>query len=176
MKKCLKPLIVAATLVALGTLNTQADGLYLGGSVGSSHYRGDAIGGEATSHGSTAYDLYGGYAFSPYLGLELGDAKLGSFHSSAGEYRINGLYLDAVGSIPLAGSLSALGRLGVYGAKLDTSTEGSDHSTDLKLGLGLEYKLTDQVGLRGEWTRYRFEAFGSKPDADVYSVGLNYHF
>ena len=33
-----------------------------------------------------------------------------------------------------------------------------------------------QLGVRGEWERYRFDALGSKSNADMYSVGLNYKF
>ena len=45
-----------------------------------------------------------------------------------------------------------------------------------KVGAGVQYDFDKQLGLRGEWERYRFDALGSKTNADMYSVGLNYKF
>ena len=42
--------------------------------------------------------------------------------------------------------------------------------------LGVQYDFDKQLGVRGEWERYRFDALGSKSNADMYSVGLNYKF
>ena len=40
----------------------------------------------------------------------------------------------------------------------------------------MQYDFDPQLGIRGEWERYRFDALGAKSNADMYSVGLNYKF
>ena len=45
-----------------------------------------------------------------------------------------------------------------------------------KVGAGVQYDFDKQLGIRGEWERYRFDALGTKSNADMYSVGLNYRF
>ena len=47
--------------------------------------------------------------------------------------------LDAVGKVPLAGNLSALGRIGAFNGRSSSSLNGSDSGTDVKVGLGLQY-------------------------------------
>jgi len=113
-----KTLVCAAALVAL---SAQAQGPYVGGSIGGTKYKGDDIGGLATDRTSTGGKLYGGYAFNPHIALELGYADLGKFSSPAGSVKGKGVFLDGVGTIPITQSLSALGRVGVFNGKLDTT-------------------------------------------------------
>ena len=40
----------------------------------------------------------------------------------------------------------------------------------------MQYDFDPKLGIRGEWERYRFDALGTKSNADMYSVGLNYKF
>ena len=69
----------------------------------------------------TGYKLFGGYRFSRNIALEAGWFELGRFGYTAttvpagtlgGDIRVNGLDLDVVGTWPLVGKLSALGRVG----------------------------------------------------------------
>ena len=93
-----KTLVCAAALVAL---SAQAQGPYVGGSIGGTKYKGDDIGGLATDRTSTGGKLYGGYAFNPHIALELGYADLGKFSSPAGSVKGKGVFLDGVGTIPI---------------------------------------------------------------------------
>ena len=148
---------------------------------------------------ATGYKLFGGYQFSPWLGMEAGYFDLGRFGYVAhtlpsgtlnGDIRIKGLNLDLVGTLPLTGGLSAIGRVGV------TSIRSRDHfsavalarvpyadpnpserSTNWKAGLGLAYAVTDALQLRAEVERYRLrDAVGNTGHADLFSVGLVYRF
>ena len=170
---------------ALAALSAHAEGLYVGGNVGGSHYRGDDVGGLPTDRSETGYKLFGGYSFSPYVGLETGFADLGRFSSDAGRLRARGVFLDAVGTIPLGNNFSALGRLGVFTGRLqqDLNANGPTGAlsergtgTSYKLGAGLQYDISKAVAVRGEWERYRFNALDTKPHADLYSIGVNYRF
>lgn len=70
-------------------------------------------------------------------------------------------YQDAVGMEPLNDKFSLLGRVGVAHVKLDTSN-GDGRGTGRKPGLGGRYSSTPNVALRGEWKRYRGQAFSLK--------------
>lgn len=166
--------LVGAALLAGATAH--AEGIVVGGSLGQSHYKGDDIGGASTDRSATGFKLYGGYEFTPNLSLEAGYADLGKFKSSAGDVKANALYADIVGTVPIAQGFSALGRLGLASGKLDSSLQGSDRGTGIKLGAGLQYELDKNLGIRGEWERYRIDALGSTSNTDVYSVGVNYRF
>ncbi len=173
MKKIANALVSVALL---GAAAAHAEGLSVGGSLSSSHWKGDDIGGVSTDKSSTGGKLYGGYSFTPNFGIEAGYARLGKFDSAAGNVKADGYFADAVGTLPLGNGFSALGRVGVFNGKLKSSLDGSDRGTSYKVGAGVQYDFDPRLGIRGEWERYRFDALGDKSNADMYSVGLNYKF
>lgn len=146
---------------------------------------------------SNAYKIYGGYQFNRYIGLEGGYFDLGKFGFTAntlplgtldGKIRLRGLNLDAVGTLPLSDKFSVLGRVGVNSAQARDSFVGSGavfvanpnpskRDTNYKLGLGLQYFLSDDLAMRAEVERYRVnDAIGNKGNIDMFSVGLVYRF
>jgi OOP family OmpA-OmpF porin len=173
MKMTTRALVSAATLVAL---TAHAEGPYVGGSIGTSKYKGADIGAVATDKSSTGGKIYGGYGFTPNIAVEAGYADLGKFKSAAGEVKGNGLFVDAVGTVPITQSLSALGRVGAFNGKLKDNLNGNSSGTNLKAGLGLQYDFNKQTGVRAEWERYKFKGVNEKPSADLYSIGVNHKF
>lgn len=169
-------LATAASLVGWSAIPAHAEGLYFGGNLGGSHYKGASVGGVETDRSDTGLKIHGGYAFTPNFALETGYARLGRFDSPAGRVKADGYFADAVGTVPLVDRLSAFGRVGVFNGKLDSTLQGSERSTNYKVGAGLQYDLTKNIGVRGEWERYRFDAFSGKSNTDLYSVGVNYRF
>lgn len=173
MKKIVNALLFASLL---GAAAAHAEGLSVGGSLASTRWKGDDIGGLSTDKSATGGKIYGGYAFTPNFGLEAGYASLGKFDSAAGSVKADGFFADAVGTLPLGSGFSALGRVGLFNGKLDSSLAGDDRGTSYKVGAGLQYDFDPRLAVRGEWERYRFDALGGKSNADMYSVGLNYKF
>jgi OOP family OmpA-OmpF porin len=88
----------------------------------------------------------------------------------------NGGFVDAVGKLPLGNNFSLLGRAGVFNGKLENTLLGSERGTSYKVGAGVQYDFAKNLGVRGEWERYRFDALGTKSNTDLYSVGVNYRF
>jgi OOP family OmpA-OmpF porin len=176
MKNLKKALALVATLTAISAGSAHAEGLYAGGNLGFSHYKGDSLFGSSTDSSDTALKLYGGYGITPNVAIETGYSRIGKFKSSLGDLRASGLFVDAVGLLPLGNGFTAMGRAGLFNGKLDSSFAGSDRGTSLKIGAGVQYDLASNVGVRGEWERYRFDALNTKTNADVYSVGVNYKF
>lgn len=166
-----------ASLLGLGLVGpAQAEGLYIGGSAGGSHFKGDSLGGVETDRSSTGAKLFGGYQLTPNFALEGGYVDLGKFKSSAGQLKAQGVYLDAVGTVPISGPWAAIGRVGVFNSKVDNSLASSDRGTSAKLGAGLQYTIDRNLSVQGEWERYRLNAGGTRANTDLYSIGVKYAF
>jgi len=173
MKIIAKALVSAAALAAL---SAHAEGPYVGGSIGASQYKGPDIGGASTDRSGSGGKLYGGYGFTPNLAVEAGYADVGKASSSAGSVKGKGVFVDLVGSVPVADSFSVLGRVGAFNGKSSVSGGSSESGTNAKFGLGVQWDMNKQTGIRGEWERYKFKAFGTKADADLYTIGVNHKF
>jgi OmpA-OmpF porin, OOP family len=147
----------------------------------------------------SAYKLYGGYQLNRNFALEGGYFELGHYGYNAhtvptgtlnGDMKLRGLNLDLVGTLPLVGNLSALGRIGVTSTRASdnfsatgavrmpyASASPSQRTTDFKIGAGLAYAFTPALSVRLEAERYRFkDAVGNRGNADMVSVGLVYRF
>jgi OmpA-OmpF porin, OOP family len=146
----------------------------------------------------TAFKLFVGKQLNRYFAIEAGYFHLGEFDFEAattnnrvlrGETKFRGVNLDLVGQLPLTQRLSLLGRAGVQYAKATTHFSGNvlnavsnpnppnEGRRHAKVGLGLEYKLSEALALRGEVERYRVtDAVYNRGDVDVASVSLVYKF
>ena len=183
MKFRMKALVAVAALGAASafaqTSGIQGSGLYIGGSIGGSHWKGDDLNGTANDKSDTGGKIYGGYSFTPNIALEFGYVDLGKFNGPVGDAKASGYFLDAVGTVPLGYNISALARLGMVNGKMETSGSGNSdpgRATNVKGGLGLQYDFNPNLAIRTEWERYRFDTFDGRDNADLYSVGLNYKF
>ena len=156
---------------------------------------GAAVTAFGTDERDTGYKLFVGKQLNRYLALELGYFDLGkfSFNSTTsgngvfnGEAGFRGANLDLLAQLPLSERLSLLGRVGANYAKASTHFSGnrlnavtgpnpSERKLNAKAGLGLEYKLSEALALRGEVERYRVnDAVGNRGDVDLLSVSLVY--
>lgn len=143
------------------------------------------------------FKLFGGYQFNRHFALEGGYFDLGQFGFTAdtqppgslsGEAKFKGVNLDALGILPLTEKFSAFGRAGIQYAETKTAFQGSgavlitdparqQKAANYKVGVGLEYALTQQLGLRAELERYRVkDAVGNQGDVDLASLGVVYRF
>ncbi|GJJ00340.1 hypothetical protein RugamoR64_08780 [Duganella rhizosphaerae] len=148
-----------------------------------------------TDERDTGYKLFVGKQLNRYLAVELGYFDLGKFGFNAttsgngvlnGEAGFRGANLDLLAQLPLSERLSLLGRVGANYAKTSTHFSGnrlaavtgpnqSEHKFNPKAGLGLEYKLSEALALRGEVERYRVnDAVGNRGNVDLLSVSLVY--
>ncbi len=156
---------------------------------------GASVTGFSTDQRDTGYKLFVGKQINRYLALELGYFDLGqsSFNATTtgngvlnGEAGFRGANLDLLAQLPLSERLSLLGRVGMNYAKASThfsgnrlaAVTGPDHGErklNAKAGLGLEYKLSEALALRGEVERYRVnDGIGNRGDVDLMSLSLVY--
>ncbi|MFZ3289320.1 MAG: outer membrane beta-barrel protein, partial [Telluria sp.] len=143
----------------------------------------------------TGYKLYLGKQLNRYFALEGGYFDLGDFSFNAatvpagtlnGNVGFRGVNLDLLGQLPLSQRFSVYGRVGMQYAEAKAHFSGDrlaamtdPHPTQRKLnpkvGLGLEYKLSEALAVRGEVERYRVnDAVGNRGDVDLYSINLVY--
>ena len=156
---------------------------------------GETVTGFAKDQRDTGYKLFVGRQLNQYVAVEAGYFDLGKFDFQSttsgngvlnGEAGFRGVNLDLLGQLPLSQRLSLLGRVGMHYTKTSTDFSGnrllgssnlhaSERKLNAKLGLGLEYKFSEALALRGEVERYRLnDAVGNRGDADLYSVSLVY--
>ncbi len=156
---------------------------------------GETVTGFSKDQRDTGYKLFVGRQLNQYFAVEAGYFDLGKFDfksSTSGNGVLNGqagfrgVNLDLLGQLPLSQRLSLLGRVGMHYTKTNTefsgnrllgstNTHASERKLNAKLGLGLEYKFSEALALRGEVERYRLnDAVGNRGDADLYSVSLVY--
>ena len=116
-----------------------------------------------------AWKVYGGYAFD--------EAK-----ASAWE-------ISAIGAWPIVPRFSIFGRLGFYAATVKESTnfagEFKNDNSDLTYGLGMQFNITRNLAVRGEWQRYQKmgggevalgAGVGEKSDLDVLGLSALWRF
>lgn len=152
-----------------------ANGPYAGASIGTPDFK-DNINGFGGNGDDLSAKVFGGYQFTPNLAVEGGYAALGKSKQPDGsDVRAQALFADGVGTVPIVGNLSAIGRLGLAEVWANTPA-GDDHGVALHGGAGLQYAFTQNVAVRGEWERYHADVFEGKPDIDQYTVGLRVGF
>jgi OOP family OmpA-OmpF porin len=166
--------LFAALLVA-GVGAARAEGLYFGGNLGSPDYK-SSVNGIVGDGSGVGGKLYGGYKFTPNFALEGGAFDLGHIDDARGHVKLRGAYADAVGRYEFATKWTVLGSAGLAEGRFATSG-GNDNSPALKLGAGVEYNLTRDVALRGEYEHFHFaDAFDAKANVGEFSFGVNVGF
>jgi OOP family OmpA-OmpF porin len=111
----------------------------------------------------------------------LGNTAGGTLNRTAG---VRGGSLDLIGILPLSQRFSVYGRVGgTYAMVRDDFTGNTsfagEHlrrkSANAKAGVGVEYKLSEALALRGEIERYRIkDGFEHRGDVNFASVSLIY--
>ena len=184
---------IAAAAFALALASTQASAQgVLGGSIGQGDIDEEVASGLITSGSvdgkDTAWKLFGGYMFSPNLGIEgayvnLGEVSYsGEFFGSpvtGGKVEITGFTIAALGNLPINEQFSVFGKLGlfVWEAEASDITGGLPFSdkadgTDLMFGVGLGYQFSRNLGVRAEYEMFAAD----EADAGLVSIGIVWRF
>jgi len=166
-------------------------GWYIGGSVGQSKAKDVCSGvsgpGVSCEDTDTAYRIFGGYQINKHFAVELGYYQLGEATAS-GTFRATieskAWDLVAVGILPIGDKFSVYGKLGMYMADTDFSTNNpafsneSKSNTDLTYGIGVGYDFTKNFGIRAEYQVFKDVGGGDigTADVDVMSIGIVYRF
>ena len=146
---------------------------------------------------SNGFKVFGGYQLNRNFAVEGGYFDLGQFNYALntspfgtfrGDTRVRGLNLDLVGMLPLSDSFSVFGRVGAAyaqsrggfsstGAQFLNNPNLRRNDTNLKLGVGLQYAITEALAVRAELERYRIsDPIRNRGHIDMASIGLIYRF
>jgi OOP family OmpA-OmpF porin len=151
---------------------------YVGGDVGQAKYKDGCGITPNCDDKDTSWGLFAGYQFNRNLGAEVGYHDLGSISAPGASIDGRAFELVGVGSLPLTNAFSVYGKLGGYRGELK-GLGIKETNNDLTYGLGVQYDLTHNVGLRGEWQRYADMgggSFNASTDVDVLRVGALWRF
>lgn len=141
--------------------------------------------------------LQGGYHFNQNLAVEAGFIDFGKAKYSAayaggaaqGQLKASGIDVAAILSLPVTDSFSLFGKAGAVAARVKSSlvadapasTASSSSSTNVLrplLGVGANYKLTQNVDLRADFDRVSGlgKVATGKMNDNMFSLGLGYNF
>jgi opacity protein-like surface antigen len=160
----------AAMAVSAGAVAQQADtGWYVGASIGQSDLDVDK---------DTAWKATVGYQINKTFSAEVGYTNLGEVSGN-----VLGIPVDVeataweaigVGKFPVGNQLSVYGLVGIAMVEVEASSGGisaSDDSTELTFGVGAQFDVSRNLGVRAQWQRY-----GADEDIDVISLGVVFKF
>jgi OOP family OmpA-OmpF porin len=152
----------AAAMAVSGAVFAQAStspvpAFYIGAEVGQ---------GEAGDEDDLGYKILGGYQFHRNFAAELGYGILLDKDNA----EVTTLELVAVGMWPLGNNFHILGKLGFANWEID-SRAGSTDGTDLTWGVGAQFDLGRNLGLRAMWQRYEADE-----EIDFFNVGVIWKF
>jgi OOP family OmpA-OmpF porin len=146
---------------------------------------------------ASAYQIFIGKQLTRHFAIEGGYFDLGSFGFNAtttppgslsGKVGFRGGKLDLIGQAPLTERFSLTGRIGMQYAKASANFSGtrlnavtepnaSERKLNPKIGVGMEYKLSEAFAVRADLERYRVnDAVHNRGDVDTLSFGLVYKF
>lgn len=156
--------------------------------------------GTAKNETSVEGKAFVGYQFNKYIAAEGGFFRLGNFGFDTrttlpgtvhGELKNTlGWNLDAVGTVPVvADKFLLLGRIGIQSSKTRdlfaatgaasalVNPSPSKNLVSYKYGVGAEYDFTKNVGVRGEWERYRVsDGYNGKMNVNALTASVVYRY
>jgi OOP family OmpA-OmpF porin len=149
-----------------------------------------------TDERSNTYKIFVGKQLNHYFAIEGGYQDMGKFGFNGtatpgggvfnGEASFRALNLDLLAQMPMSERLSLYGRLGAQHTRSKASFSGnrlnavtgpnpSESKLNPHLGLGIEYKLTEALALRGEAERARVsDAVNNRGHIDMFTLALVY--
>jgi outer membrane immunogenic protein len=147
----------AIALPASAWSEEPARGWYIGAELGQASF---------ADEDDTAFKLLGGYRINRHFAAEGGYAWL--FDKDGAE--VTAFELVALGSFPVANQFFVLGKLGLANVYAEGPTI-DEEKVELTYGLGVQYDMTRQIGIRGQWQRY-----DSSEEVDLFSIGVVWRF
>lgn len=191
MKKLIVALLAATAAMSVAhAQTTQTETHYylgLGLAIGDHAYSRDGVTFSNTDGFKSNIKAFGGYEFNPIWGLEVGyiDFTNAGFNYSAGGVNGHGTtdgnayYLAGKGTYAINEQFSVYGKLGAERSRRNLKDVGflnqGESADGLYASVGVQFKLTPQVGLLAEYERYgKTKDFGAK--ADVWTIGARYNF
>lgn len=132
------------------------------------------------------FSIGAGYSFNKMFAIEAGYIDLGEAEASVpavgytATVTADGFYFGPRLTLEITPQFEAYGRIGMFAwdaeGKDSDGFSASDDGTDVYFGIGAAYKISDQVSLGADWTRYTLESDGDDLDVDAFGAKLKFNF
>ncbi len=149
--------------------------VYFGASLGRSTSDNFCTGLNNCDDSDMGWKLFAGYDYSERLAFEVGYNSIGNLTSASKSSEVTGFEFSALGKIPLNDKLGLFGKAGMF-KWTAKNNDGKRSAFDIMFGAGVDYKLNDNMSLRGEWERFNdIETKSTETsDIDMISAGFTY--
>jgi OmpA-OmpF porin, OOP family len=165
----MKRIFMAALLSVFVAMPAVAADMYVGINVGSAKI--DMPGFDNT----TSFALLGGYSFNEYFAAELAYSDFGSKDYSGINVKSSAWSISGVLSYPFNEQFSVFGKLGFASTTLDGTGFPSETDSDMTYGLGGQFNINKQFGIRLGYDVYKVGS-GVTADEKVPSIGGVFKF
>jgi OOP family OmpA-OmpF porin len=185
----MKRIILAVVATISCNLALAAEpGAYVSASIGQAEQKLSADGFDISKN-DTAFQIAGGYRYTPNVGIELGYTNLGKAEVSAQGDSVSAkpqaVHLAVTGNYNLTPEFAFTGKLGLAHTRTKVAaTSGSmsasetESENSLMVGVGMSYKVAPGVDVIAEYQDFgkivKFD--GGDVKAHVVSVGVRYSF
>ena len=157
-KPTINVLLGTFTLLLTTGLANADEGFSIGASVARASVEASGLG-QAVDGDADGSRIFGKYMFTRRFGIEAGYSTFSSPDDSTlapnVEVEPNSYDFYAVGAQPLSENFDLFGKIGLVHfnteIELDEENETNVNSTDLALGFGGEYSVSDRFAIRGEF-------------------------
>lgn len=146
----------------------------------------DGVPGVSADEEDVFFSIGAGYSFNKMFAIEAGYVDLGEAELSVpaagytASISADGFYFGPRLTLEITPQFEAYGRVGVLAwdaeAKDSDGLSESDDGTDIYFGIGAAYKISDQVSLGADWTRYALESDGEDLDVNTFGAKLKFNF
>jgi len=191
MKNTLKVVLLTSMLPFAASAAEGLTPWYVGGGLGINDYQQNCD--NALTCGDDdpyAWDVFGGYLFNEYIGIELGYRDLGNADWTGNDSRkydvgASGVSVGIVGFYPLADKWSLSSEVGTYSYLLENDQKFngnnlSDSGVALFVGAGVGYNFTDNLKLQAKYRRYEnmdADVLNNlKMESNYWGLALSYRF
>lgn len=154
----LNAMLAGLTLLFAVNLANAGEGFSIGASMARASVEAQGLG-QTVDGDADGSRIFGSYMFTPRYGIEAGFSDFGSPDDSSIapnlEVESESYDLYAVGVQPITEKFDLFGKLGLVRSTTeieeDDTTEVSTSSTDLALGFGGEYSVSERFAIRSEF-------------------------
>lgn len=181
--------ILLGSFIAIAGISNAAfagdEGFYAGGNIGVGKPNINTQNGEDKSS-SVVGGIVLGYKFNKYIGVEGEYTGIGKVTDKvSGTAKGDAASIAAIGYLPLSDEFNLYGKLGVAVTKTSVSSSLAPMNdatrTGVTYGLGGEYNLNKNIGVRVGWDHYNaavndIASNKTNVNANVVSVGAVYNF
>ena len=159
--------ILGAPSFAMAQAKQGDSGWYIGAHIGQADV-------DELSDEDTSFKILGGYQINKNFAVEGAYIDFGKTSVSGIEFKANAWEVVAVGILPIADRFGIYGKAGMFWGEAKGGGEKAD-SVELTYGVGVQFDLARNLGLRAEYQKYTDVGDGAS-DVNVMSVGVVFRF